>query len=83
MSNPPLNLADEPTASLDSKTGRDEVNLLQRLAGDKGTTVVMVTHDYRILDIADRIVNIEDGRIIETGVAYAPSTSAVPARSAR
>jgi putative ABC transport system ATP-binding protein len=63
VSQPPLVLADEPTAALDSKSGRDVVNLLQRLARDKGTAIIMVTHDNRILDVADRIIHMEDGRI--------------------
>jgi putative ABC transport system ATP-binding protein len=61
---PDLLLADEPTAALDSKTGREVIELMQRLASDKGMTVLMVTHDNRILDIADRIVEMEDGRIL-------------------
>ncbi len=46
---PQLVLADEPTASLDSKAGRDVVNLLQRLSKEKGCAIVLVTHDNRIL----------------------------------
>jgi len=60
---PELLLADEPTASLDRKTGRDLVELLQRLAKKDGVTVILVTHDNRILDIADRILTLEDGRL--------------------
>lgn len=60
---PKLVLADEPTASLDSKSGRDVVNLMQEMAKQQGTAVVLVTHDNRVLDIADRIVEMEDGRI--------------------
>lgn len=63
VSSPPLILADEPTAALDSKSGRDVVNLLQCLARENGTTILMVTHDNRIFDVADRIINIEDGCI--------------------
>ncbi|MBS1993744.1 MAG: ATP-binding cassette domain-containing protein [Cyanobacteria bacterium SZAS LIN-3] len=69
VSSPPLVLADEPTAALDSKSGRDVVNLLQRLAREQGTTILMVTHDNRILDVADRIVHIEDGLIKQGLVA--------------
>ena len=61
MSRPKLVLADEPTAALDSKSGRDVVNIMQRLAKEQGTTILMVTHDNRILDVADRIVHLEDG----------------------
>jgi putative ABC transport system ATP-binding protein len=60
---PRLILADEPTASLDKQSGREVVDLMNRLAREKGTSVLLVTHDNRILDIADRIVNLEDGRL--------------------
>jgi putative ABC transport system ATP-binding protein len=60
---PRLVLADEPTAALDRDTGRKVVGLLQTLAETEGTTVVIVTHDNRILDVAHRIVNLVDGRI--------------------
>jgi len=63
VSHPKLVLADEPTAALDSKSGRDVVELMQRLAKEQGCTILMVTHDNRILDIADRIVHMEDGRL--------------------
>jgi putative ABC transport system ATP-binding protein len=60
---PRLILADEPTAALDEKSGRDVVNLLKSLAREQRTTSMIVTHDNRILDVADRIVNMVDGRI--------------------
>ncbi len=63
VSHPSLVLADEPTASLDSKSGRDVVDLIYKLAKDQGCTILMVTHDHRILDIADRIIKMEDGRL--------------------
>ena len=62
---PLLVLADEPTAALDKKTGRDVVDLMFNLARKKGSSIILVTHDNRILDIADRIVYMEDGRIVE------------------
>jgi putative ABC transport system ATP-binding protein len=62
---PELLLADEPTAALDSRTGREVVDLLQGLARDQGCGVLMVTHDPRILDVADRLVQMEDGRLLE------------------
>lgn len=65
VSRPKLVLADEPTASLDSKTGREIVDLMQMLAKEKGCTILLVTHDHRILDIADRILHMEDGRLIQ------------------
>jgi putative ABC transport system ATP-binding protein len=63
--NPRLLLADEPTAALDSRTGREVVELLRGLARDQGCSVLIVTHDPRILDVADRLVRMEDGRLTE------------------
>lgn len=63
VSQPQIVLADEPTAALDSKSGREVVNLMQKLAKEQGCTILLVTHDNRILDIADRIVNMEDGKL--------------------
>ena len=60
---PSMLLADEPTASLDKHSGREVVDRMKSLAKDKGTTILLVTHDNRILDIADRIVHLEDGRL--------------------
>jgi putative ABC transport system ATP-binding protein len=61
---PKLVLADEPTAALDKHTGREVVDLMSVLAHEHGTTIILVTHDNRILDVADRILNMEDGRLI-------------------
>jgi putative ABC transport system ATP-binding protein len=63
---PRLVLADEPTAALDGKSGREVVTLFQELARTQRCTILMVTHDNRILDIADRIVNMVDGRIVSS-----------------
>jgi len=60
---PQIILADEPTAALDSTSGKLIMDLLQELAHEKSRAVVVVTHDNRIFDYADRIVKIEDGRI--------------------
>jgi putative ABC transport system ATP-binding protein len=60
---PAMLLADEPTASLDKQSGREVVNHMKTLARENGTTILLVTHDNRILDIADRIVHLEDGRL--------------------
>jgi putative ABC transport system ATP-binding protein len=65
VAQPKLVLADEPTSSLDSRTGRDVVDIIQRLAQEEGCSVLLVTHDSRILDIADRIVTMEDGRLVK------------------
>ena len=62
---PRLLLADEPTAALDSRTGREVVDLLRGLARHQGCSVLMVTHDPRILDVADRLLRMEDGRLWE------------------
>lgn len=64
VSHPSIVLADEPTAALDSKSGRDVVNLMQKIAKEQGCTILMVTHDNRILDVADRIIHMEDGRVV-------------------
>lgn len=69
VNHPKLVLADEPTAALDKKSGRDVVELMQRLAKEQGCTILMVTHDNRILDIADRIVNMEDGYLTNNALA--------------
>jgi putative ABC transport system ATP-binding protein len=60
---PRLVLADEPTAALDEHSGRTVVELFQRLARELQTTIVIVTHDNRILDVADRILTLVDGSI--------------------
>lgn len=61
--NPRLLLADEPTAALDSRTGREVVELLRRLAREQSCAVLMVTHDPRIVDVADCLLQMEDGRL--------------------
>ncbi len=65
VTHPKLVLADEPTAALDSKTGREVVELMYRLAKEQGCTILLVTHDNRILDIADRILRMEDGHLVK------------------
>ncbi|OKH53757.1 ABC transporter [Calothrix sp. HK-06] len=67
VSQPKIVLADEPTAALDKKSGRDVVEMMQQLAKEQGCTILLVTHDNRILDIADRIVYMEDGRLVSDG----------------
>lgn len=61
---PPILLADEPTAALDSTSGRIVIELLQKLAHTHGRAVVIVTHDPRVLTFGDRIIHLEDGRIV-------------------
>jgi len=60
---PELVLADEPTASLDRASGREVVDRMQALARERGATILLVTHDNRVLDVADRILHLEDGRL--------------------
>ena len=62
--NPRLLLADGPTAALDSRTGREVVELLRKLAREQSCAVLMVTHDPRIVDVADRLLKMEDGRLL-------------------
>lgn len=64
VGNPDVIFADEPTAALDSESGMTVVKMLKKLGQTRGTTTVMVTHDNRILEMADRIVTLEDGRIV-------------------
>ncbi|MFM8475264.1 MAG: ATP-binding cassette domain-containing protein [Planctomycetaceae bacterium] len=69
VSGPSLVLADEPTSALDSVTGREVVSYLQFLAREEGRPILLVTHDPRILDIADRVLKMQDGRLSEAGVS--------------
>ncbi|MBM7364487.1 ABC transporter ATP-binding protein [Priestia taiwanensis] len=65
MNDPEIILADEPTASLDSKRGRDVAAMLAHEVKSRGKAAVMVTHDERILDLCDRIVYMKDGTLVE------------------
>jgi putative ABC transport system ATP-binding protein len=67
VTGPRLILADEPTASLDKQSGREAIEIMQRLAKEGRCSVLLVTHDNRILDVADRIVHLEDGRMQQAG----------------
>ena len=62
---PAIMLADEPTAALDSHTGRNVMEMMRELAHERGRAVVIVTHDSRLLEFADRIIRIEDGMIVQ------------------
>jgi putative ABC transport system ATP-binding protein len=63
VNQPLLILADEPTAALDKKSSREVVTLMQKLAEEQGRTILIVTHDNNILDVADRIINLNDGHL--------------------
>jgi putative ABC transport system ATP-binding protein len=65
VGNPAMVLADEPTAALDKDSAGEVVDLLKRMGRARGTTTLLVTHDNRILDRADRILTLEDGRIVK------------------
>ena len=64
VNRPKLILADEPTAALDKDSGREVINILKTLAREDQSTILIVTHDTRILDVADRIINLIDGPIV-------------------
>lgn len=74
---PQIILADEPTASLDRKSGREVIDLLRSLAFSSNSAVLLVTHDTRILDIADRIVTLDDGRLVSFATSMATSAGNV------
>jgi putative ABC transport system ATP-binding protein len=79
---PDIILADEPTAALDSHSGRTVIEMLRNLARQRGRAVAIVTHDSRTLEFGDRIVHIEDGRIKEKSILEAdfsaPAVTAEP-----
>ena len=66
---PPLLLADEPTGNLDSATGKQIIDLLLGLNRDRGSTLVLVTHDPALATLADRVVTLRDGRVASDVVA--------------
>ena len=63
--NPMLILADEPTANLDSTTGKELIKLMRHLNEDKGVTFIFATHDPKVMDAAKRVIHLEDGQIVE------------------
>lgn len=65
VGNPEIILADEPTAALDKDSTKEVVTILRRLAQERGTTTIVVTHDSRVLDYADRVIQLRDGRIFD------------------
>lgn len=71
MNNPDLILADEPTASLDSKRAREVVEMMKREVKESQKAAIMITHDERMLDVCDRILTLRDGQlIIKKGKPY-------------
>jgi len=63
--NPSLILADEPTGNLDSKAGKEIIELLDKLQEKEGKTIIMVTHDVNIAKYAERLIYLKDGKIIK------------------
>ena len=83
VANPDIVFADEPTAALDKESGMRVVAMLQALGRERGTTTLMVTHDNRILGLADRIVTMDEGRIVSdvrTDAAVAGTNASDTAR---
>ncbi|MCE7998545.1 MAG: ATP-binding cassette domain-containing protein [Rhodobiaceae bacterium] len=70
VGNPDIVFADEPTAALDKESGHQVVSLLKRLGTERNTTTLMVTHDNKVLAMADRIITMEDGRIVKDEVTH-------------
>ncbi|OYT45341.1 hypothetical protein B6U84_02435 [Candidatus Bathyarchaeota archaeon ex4484_40] len=68
MNDPQIVLADEPTGNVDSKTGKVIMKFLRKLNLEKGTTVIVVTHDPEVARMADRILYLRDGRIVKEEV---------------
>jgi putative ABC transport system ATP-binding protein len=68
VAKPAIVLADEPTANLDSVTGNSIIELMKELNHQQGTTFIFSTHDHRVMDRADRIILMEDGRIVDDGL---------------
>ena len=65
VNNPAIIMADEPTGNLDTKSGDEIMTLLKNLNKDRGTTLIIVTHDPEIAELTDRVISIRDGRIAE------------------
>jgi putative ABC transport system ATP-binding protein len=79
---PKLLLADEPTGQLDSETGHRIMLLLRSIVRSEGVTAIVATHDPMMLDVADRVVELRDGRFVEPAEAHAPRPASAYARPA-
>jgi putative ABC transport system ATP-binding protein len=62
---PDLLLADEPTGQLDSRTGRSIMEVLQHLVRSEGVTAIVATHDTSLIDLADRVIELSDGQVVD------------------
>lgn len=76
VTRPKLVLADEPTANLDSATGHAILELMREMNASNGTTFLFSTHDPQVMDVAQRVIKIADGSIVERGEAVGVATSA-------
>jgi putative ABC transport system ATP-binding protein len=65
VANPSVVLADEPTSALDGSNGRTIMGILKSIAHERDNAVLVVTHDPRVVPFADRIIHIEDGRLVD------------------
>lgn len=72
---PRIVLADEPTANLDHKTGRGILGLMKHLNREEGTTFIFATHDANVIAMADRVVRLSDGKLIDSGYEQASNQS--------
>ena len=72
VKNPGLILCDEPTGALDYKTSKEVLELMERVNREYGCTIVMVTHNAAIAGMADRVLRLRDGRLVEDQVNEAP-----------
>jgi putative ABC transport system ATP-binding protein len=78
----PVILADEPTGNLDSATGKEIIQLFRRLVSESGKTVIVITHDISIGELADQVIRLQDGKVAE-GLAAAADAERPPLRSGR
>ena len=74
--NPKLIICDEPTSNLDNQTGHDMMDILRDVARAPDRAIIVVTHDNRIFEYADRVARMEDGRVVEVG--NGPAAGAIP-----
>lgn len=70
INNPSILMADEPTGNLDSKSGHEIIELIFQLNKERGTTVIIVTHDPRIADMTERVIHLNDGLIVDETYPY-------------
>ncbi|MHC1784106.1 MAG: ABC transporter ATP-binding protein [Anaerolineaceae bacterium] len=70
INNPSILMADEPTGNLDSKSGKEIIELIFRLNAERGTTVIVVTHDPRIADMTQRVIHLQDGMVVEESYPF-------------